>query len=52
MYGVAYCWGWSELVKVAAGLPYEGGCLDFRGGWYKEFTGDTKGLAVDELWLG
>jgi hypothetical protein len=25
---------WSQLVHVAAELLYEGGCLDFWGGWY------------------
>jgi len=43
------CWGWSQLVHVTAELLYEGGCLEPRGGWYKDLTGDPQGLSIDKL---
>ena len=49
---MACCWSWSQLVHVVAELLYEGGCLDLRGGWYKEFPGDMQGLATDKLCRG
>lgn len=36
-----------ELANVAAELLYEGGCLDYRGGWYQELAGNPEGLAID-----
>jgi hypothetical protein len=41
--------GWPQLVHVAAELLDEEGCLDLRGGWYQELTGDPQGLAIDQI---
>ena len=49
---VACCWGFSQLVHLAAELLYESGCLDLRGGWCKKLTGDTQELGIDELCRG
>jgi hypothetical protein len=52
-WGCVVCsWGWSQVVHVAAQVLYEEGCLDLRGSWYQELTGDSQGLVVDELCCG
>jgi len=49
---MACCRGWAQLVHVAAELLNEDGCLDLRGGWNEELTGNTQGLAIDKLCCG